>query len=62
MPRVPGTVRIAEQVAERRRRYVFFTIFDDADVAVNDGVVTLTGRVTQPYKAEAFADLAARGD
>jgi hyperosmotically inducible protein len=36
------------------------TIFDDADVEVHHGVATLTGRVTMPYKAEAFADLAAR--
>jgi len=47
-------------VAMRLRRYVFLTIFDDADVEVDRGVVTLTGRVTMPYKAEAFADLAAR--
>jgi osmotically-inducible protein OsmY len=51
---------IAGLVAEQLRRYVFLTIFDDADVEVDDGVVTLTGRVTLPYKAEAFADLAAR--
>jgi hyperosmotically inducible protein len=51
---------IGSLVATRLRRYVFLTIFDDADVEVNHGVVTLTGRVTMPYKAEAFADLAAR--
>ncbi len=28
-------------------------------MGVDSGVVTLTGRVTMPYKAEAFADLAA---
>jgi hyperosmotically inducible protein len=50
---------LAELVAKRLQRYVFFSIFDDADVEVDDGVVTLTGRVTMPYKAEAFADLAA---
>jgi hyperosmotically inducible protein len=51
---------IAGLVAEQLRRYVFLTIFDDADVEVDHGVVTLTGRVTMPYKAEAFADFAAR--
>jgi osmotically-inducible protein OsmY len=51
---------LAELVAQRLRRYVFFTIFDDADVKVEDGVVTLTGRVTMKHKAEAFADLASR--
>ena len=51
---------LAALVAKRLQRYVFFSIFDDADVEVDNGVVTLTGRVTMPYKAEAFADLAAR--
>ena len=52
--------QIARDIASRIRRYVFYTIFDDADIAVNNGVVTLTGRVTMPYKAEALADLASR--
>jgi osmotically-inducible protein OsmY len=51
---------LASLVARQLRHYVFLTIFDDADVEVDRGVVTLTGRVTMPYKAEAFADLAAR--
>jgi len=51
---------LAGLVAAQLRRYVFLTIFDDADIEVDRGVVTLTGRVTMPYKAEAFADLAAR--
>jgi NhaA family Na+:H+ antiporter len=50
--------RIAEEVSTRIRRYVFFSIFDDAEIAVSNGIVTLTGRVTMPYKAGAFADLA----
>ena len=52
-------LQVEHLVVERLQRYVFFTIFDDADVEVDDGVVTLTGRVTMPYKAEALADLAA---
>ncbi len=59
VPRGESDERIAVQVAQRLRRYVFYTIFDDANVEVDDGVVTLTGRVTMPYKADAFADLAA---
>jgi hyperosmotically inducible protein len=59
VPRGESDERIAGEVARRLRRYVFLTIFDDADVEVDDGIVTLTGRVTMPYKAEAFADLAA---
>jgi hyperosmotically inducible protein len=60
VPRGESDDVIAGLVAARLRRYVFLTIFDDADVEVDDGVVTLTGRVTMPYKAEAFGDLAAR--
>ena len=52
--------RIAQDVSTRIRRYVFFSIFDDAQVAVEKGVVTLTGRVTMPDKADAFVDLASR--
>ena len=60
VPRGESDERIAAQIAQRLRRYVFYTIFDDASVEVDSGVVTLTGRVTMPYKADAFADLAAR--
>ena len=59
VPRGESDERVAAQVAQRLRRYVFYTIFDDANVEVDSGVVTLTGRVTMPYKADAFADLAA---
>jgi osmotically-inducible protein OsmY len=59
VPRGESDERIGAQVAQRLQRYVFFTIFDDAHVEVHNGVVTLTGRVTMPYKADAFADLAA---
>jgi osmotically-inducible protein OsmY len=52
--------RIAEDVAARLQRYVFYTIFDDAEIRVENGVVTLTGCVTMPYKAEALEALAAR--
>jgi osmotically-inducible protein OsmY len=60
VPRGESDKALADLVVQRLQRYVFFTIFDDADVGVDDGVVTLTGRVTMPYKAEAFADLASR--
>jgi hyperosmotically inducible protein len=60
VPRGESDAIVAELVARRLQRYVFFSIFDDAEVEVEEGVVTLTGRVTMPYKAEAFADLAAR--
>jgi len=33
-------------------RYTHFTVFDNVDAAVKDGVVTLTGQVTMPYKKD----------
>jgi osmotically-inducible protein OsmY len=58
--RAESDASIAEEAAENVRRYVFFTIFDDIDLSVDDGVVVLNGKVTMPYKKEAFGDLAAR--
>ena len=42
---------VAASVAEAIRRYPFFTVYDDVEVAVRNGVVALTGRVTMPFKA-----------
>jgi osmotically-inducible protein OsmY len=51
---------IANEVAKRIRQYVFFTIYDDVEGSVRDGVVTLTGKVTMPYKASDLGDIVAR--
>jgi osmotically-inducible protein OsmY len=51
---------LAEAIATKLRRYVFFTVFDDVNVGVVDGVATLTGYVTMPYKSQAMAKLASR--
>lgn len=53
---------VGEAVAAKLRRYVFFTIFDDAEVEVNEGVAVLTGYVTMPYKSQAMVELASRVD
>jgi len=42
--------QVAKDVATTVDRYTQFTIFDDISAYVKDGVVTLTGRVTMPYK------------
>jgi hyperosmotically inducible protein len=52
--------RVAEAIARDIRNYVFYSIYDDVNVRVNNGVVTLTGRVTMPYKAAEMAELASR--
>jgi osmotically-inducible protein OsmY len=55
-------LQVFNDVAASVNRYVHFTIFDDVNASVKDGVVTLTGRVTMPYKRndlmERVADVA----
>ena len=52
---------LANEIATRVRRYAFYTIYDDIDGRVHDGVVTLTGKVTSPHKASDIADLVGEG-
>jgi hyperosmotically inducible protein len=42
--------QVFKDVANSVERYTQFTIFDDVNASVKDGVVTLTGKVTMPYK------------
>jgi hyperosmotically inducible protein len=42
--------QILRDAAQRVLRYPRFTIFDDVSASVEDGVVTLSGKVTMPYK------------
>jgi hyperosmotically inducible protein len=42
--------QIAKDIAKSVQRYTQFTIFDDISANVKDGAVTLTGKVTMPYK------------
>jgi hyperosmotically inducible protein len=44
--------QIFKDIASSVERYTRFTIFDDVNAHVKDGVVTLTGRVTMPYKRD----------
>jgi osmotically-inducible protein OsmY len=43
---------LQRQVLNAIRGYSNFTIFDDVNVAVSDRAVTLTGRVTMPFKRD----------
>jgi hyperosmotically inducible periplasmic protein len=54
--------QIAKDVAARVREYSWYSIFDDITVRVDHGVVTLTGVVTQPFKAADMAKRAAAVD
>jgi hypothetical protein len=51
---------IADRIGEQVRRYVFYTIFDDVQGRVENGLVTLTGKVTAPYKAKEIASFVKR--
>ena len=44
------------------QRYAQFTIFDDISANVKDGTVTLTGKVTMPYKKDDIAKRIAKVD
>jgi hyperosmotically inducible protein len=43
---------VFKDVASSVERYTRFTIFDDVNASVKDGMVTLTGKVTMPFKRE----------
>jgi osmotically-inducible protein OsmY len=45
-------LQIFKAVAASVDRYTRFTIFDDVSANVNEGVVTLTGKVTMPFKRD----------
>jgi osmotically-inducible protein OsmY len=51
---------LANKVADNVRRYARYSIFDDVIVGVDGGVVTLSGRVTMPYKAKDLGRIASR--
>jgi hyperosmotically inducible protein len=54
--------QIFKDVATSVERYTQFTIFDDINASVKDGVVTLTGRVTMPYKRDDIGKRVAKID
>ena len=54
--------RLADRVADQMRRSTYFTVFDEVQIGVDNGVVTLTGYVTQPIKSEDLARRASHVD
>ena len=53
-------LQILKAVATSVDRYTQFTIFDAVNASVKDGVVTLTGKVTMPYKRDDIANRVAK--
>ena len=45
-------LQVFNDVASAVNSYTRFTIFDDLNASVRDGTVTLTGKVTMPYKRD----------
>jgi hyperosmotically inducible protein len=54
--------QVAKDIAKTVQRYSRFTIFDDVSANVKDGMVTLTGKVTMPYKRDDIAKRIAKVD
>ena len=48
----PKDFQVLKGVAAKVDGYTQFTIFDDVNASVRDGIVTLTGKVTMPYKRD----------
>jgi hyperosmotically inducible protein len=45
-------LQVFNDVSRAVNRYAYFTIFDDVSARVKNGVVTITGEVTMPYKRD----------
>ena len=54
--------QVLKDVATSVERYTRFTIFDDVSASVKDGAVTLTGKVTMPFKRDDIAKRVAKID
>jgi hypothetical protein len=53
-------LQVANDIVSTVNRYANFTIFDDVSVEVTEGIVTLTGKVTMPYKRDDIAKRVAK--
>jgi hyperosmotically inducible protein len=54
--------RVADDIVRDLNNYTRITIFDDVNISVENGLVTLTGKVTMPYKRDDIGKRAARVD
>ena len=55
-------LRLADDIVRNINTYSRFTIFDDVSMSVENGLVTLTGKVTMPYKRDDIGRRIARID
>ena len=55
-------VRLAAEIASSLNSYARISIFDDVNISVDEGVATVTGKVTMPYKKHDIGSRVARID
>jgi osmotically-inducible protein OsmY len=55
-------LQVFNDISKAVTRYAHFTVFDSVDASVKDGVVTLTGRVTMPFKRDDIEKRVAKVD
>ena len=61
-PNVKRDHSLLKDVSNVVNTYPYYTIFDDVMAAVDDGVVTLTGRVTMGYKSQVLTERVSKID
>jgi len=54
--------QVFKDISTTVNRYAFFSIFDNVSADVTNGVVTLTGKVTMPYKRDDIGNRVAKVD
>jgi hyperosmotically inducible periplasmic protein len=55
-------LQVFNDISDAVNRYAYFTIFDDVSANVDHGTVTLTGKVTMPYKRSEIEKRVAKVD
>jgi osmotically-inducible protein OsmY len=60
IPRAENDTELARKVVERVRTYDRYSVYDNIDGRVNNGVVSLSGAVTQPEKASDILERVAK--
>lgn len=55
-------LQVFKDISASIDRYTQLSVFDDVNASVKEGVVTLTGKVTMPYKRQDIAKLVAKVD
>jgi hyperosmotically inducible protein len=55
-------LQVYNDISKTVNQYAFFTIFDDVNANIENGTVTLTGKVTMPYKRDEIAKRVAKVD